>query len=35
VISKWLLLGVIVGSTVIGDLLSSLEMKRHGEIREL
>ena len=31
----WLLLGVIVGSTVIGDLLSSLEMKRHGEIREV
>ncbi len=32
---SWLLLGVIVGSTVIGDLLSSLEMKRHGEIREI
>ena len=30
----WLLLGVIIGSTVISDLLSSLEMKRHGEIRE-
>ncbi len=30
----WLLLGVIVGSTVMGDLLQSLEMKRHGEIRD-
>jgi len=30
----WLLLGVIVGSTVTGDLLQSLEMKRHGEIRD-
>lgn len=28
----WLLLGVVVGSTVMGDLLQSLEMKRHGEI---
>jgi drug/metabolite transporter (DMT)-like permease len=25
---------VVVGSTVIGDLLQSLEMKRHGEIRD-
>jgi drug/metabolite transporter (DMT)-like permease len=30
----WLLLAVIVGSTVTGDLLQSLEMKRHGEIRD-
>lgn len=30
----WLLLAVIVGSTVIADLLQSLEMKRHGEIRD-
>ncbi len=30
----WLLLGVIVGSTVTADLLQSLEMKRHGEIRD-
>ena len=30
----WLLLGVIVGSTVMGDLLQSMEMKRHGEIRD-
>jgi uncharacterized membrane protein len=34
-VKAWLLLGVIVGSTVIGDLLSSMEMKRHGEIREI
>jgi uncharacterized membrane protein len=33
-VTAWLLLGVIIGSTVIGDVLSSLEMKRHGEIRE-
>jgi drug/metabolite transporter (DMT)-like permease len=31
---SWLLVGVIVGSTVMGDILQSLEMKRHGEIRE-
>jgi uncharacterized membrane protein len=30
----WLLLAVIVGATVAGDLLQSLEMKRHGEIRD-
>lgn len=30
----WLLLAVIVCSTVMGDLLQSLEMKRHGEIRD-
>ena len=30
----WMLLSVIVGSTVMGDLLQSLEMKRHGEIRD-
>ena len=29
---QWALLGPIVGSTVMGDLLQSLEMKRHGEI---
>jgi drug/metabolite transporter (DMT)-like permease len=28
------LLATMVGSTVIGDLLQSLEMKRHGEIKE-
>ena len=30
----WLLLGVIVGSTVMADLLQSRELKRHGEIRD-
>jgi len=29
----WLLVGVVVGSTVLADLLQSLEMKRHGEVR--
>jgi drug/metabolite transporter (DMT)-like permease len=33
-VRAWILLGVIVGSTVIGDVLQSVEMKRHGEIRE-
>jgi len=28
----WILLGLVVGSTVLADLLQSLEMKRHGEI---
>ncbi len=28
---KWLLLSVVVGSTVLGDLLQSHEMKRSGE----
>ena len=30
----WLLLAVIIGSTVIADLLQSQEMKRHGEIHD-
>ena len=30
----WSLLALMVGSTVAGDLLQSLEMKRHGEITE-
>ena len=29
----WILLGIVVTATVIGDLLQSLEMRRHGEIR--
>ena len=29
----WTLLGLIVGSTVMGDVLQSFEMKRHGEIQ--
>ena len=32
--SSWILLGIVVGCTVMGDLLSSLEMKRHGEVQE-
>ncbi len=31
---SWTLLAVMVGSTVMGDVLQSMEMKRHGEIRE-
>ena len=31
---KWALVGVIVASTALGDLLQSLEMKRHGEIHD-
>ena len=31
---SWTLLGLIVGCTVLGDLLQSFEMKRHGEITE-
>jgi transporter family protein len=30
----WLLLAVVVGSTVMSDLLTSMEMKRHGEIHD-
>ena len=29
---NWLLVAIIVGSTVISDVLQSREMKRHGEI---
>ena len=32
--SAWILLSIVVGCTVLGDLLSSFEMKRHGEVRE-
>jgi drug/metabolite transporter (DMT)-like permease len=31
--TSWLLVSTIVGATVLGDLLQSIEMKRHGEIR--
>jgi drug/metabolite transporter (DMT)-like permease len=31
---SWLLVLVVVGATVIGDLLQTLEMKRHGEIQD-
>jgi drug/metabolite transporter (DMT)-like permease len=30
----WALLSIIVSCTVMGDLLSSFEMKRHGEIED-
>ncbi len=29
---KWLMVALIVGSTVLADLLQSFEMKRHGEV---
>jgi len=32
-VTAWTLLCVMIGSTVMGDLLQSLEMKRHGEIQ--
>lgn len=31
---SWLLLAVVVGCTVMSDLLTSMEMKRHGEIHD-
>ena len=31
---SWLLLSAVVGCTVLADVLQSLEMKRHGEIRD-
>jgi len=34
VTKAWLLLAVIIGSTVAADLLQSHEMKRHGEIHD-
>lgn len=30
----WLLVATMVGATVLGDLLQSLEMRRHGEIQD-
>jgi drug/metabolite transporter (DMT)-like permease len=33
-VTAWILLGAIVGSTVMGDLLQSMEMKRNGEIMD-
>ena len=32
--TKWLLLAMMTGATVAGDVLQSFEMKRHGEIRD-
>ena len=31
---KWLLVALVVGSTVLADLLQSFEMKRHGEVSD-
>lgn len=31
---QWLLVGIIVGSTVLGDLLQTIEMKRVGEVSD-
>jgi drug/metabolite transporter (DMT)-like permease len=31
----WLFVAIIVGATIAADLLQSVEMKRHGEIRDL
>lgn len=31
--SSWFLVTMVVGATVLGDLLQSIEMKRHGEIQ--
>ena len=30
----WVLVGVIVGSTVTADILQTIEMKRHGEVSD-
>jgi drug/metabolite transporter (DMT)-like permease len=32
--TPWMLVGIVVGTTVLGDLLQSLEMKRLGEIED-
>jgi drug/metabolite transporter (DMT)-like permease len=31
--TSWFLVAIVVGATVLGDLLQSIEMKRHGEIQ--
>lgn len=31
---KWILVSLVVGSTVLADLLQSFEMKRHGEVSD-
>jgi drug/metabolite transporter (DMT)-like permease len=31
---KWLLIGIIVGATTVGEVLSAMGMRRHGEIRD-
>lgn len=30
----WILVGIIVGSTVTADILQTIEMKRHGEVTD-
>ncbi len=32
--SPWILVGAVVASTMLSDLLQSFEMKRHGEIED-
>lgn len=31
---KWVLVGVIVGATTVGEVLQAIGMRRHGEIRD-
>jgi multidrug transporter EmrE-like cation transporter len=31
---KWLLVGIIVASTTVGEVLQAMGMRRHGEIRD-
>jgi drug/metabolite transporter (DMT)-like permease len=31
---KWILVAVMVGATTLGDVLQSIGMKKHGEIRD-
>ena len=31
---RWILVFLIVGSTVLADILQSIEMKRHGEVED-
>lgn len=31
---KWLLIGIIVAATTVGEILSAMGMRRHGEIRD-
>jgi len=33
-VNRWILVAIMVGATVLGDLLQSFEMKRHGEIED-
>src|ERR1700756_493380 len=31
---KWMWIGIIVGSTTVGEVLQAMGMRRHGEIRD-